>query len=188
MVAWGPNEVADLIMTVLSMMISRWKPIAADGDPDVVATLRQAFPESGVYMYPWIDAAGEDELGAEEEFTQQHAEGPIVQVFYHAGGIPASEMGKTMGFGFAHLLASAVIGCILLAMSGPSCCYGTRVGFIFGLGIFATLWIEGANLIWWHYPSNHVVFIGAYSVAAWLLAGLVIGAIVKKPKDAGGNG
>ncbi len=44
----------------LAMMISPWKPIAADGDPDVVATLKQAFPESGVYMYPWVDTSGGD--------------------------------------------------------------------------------------------------------------------------------
>lgn len=145
----------------LAMMVSPWKPIAAEGDPDVVATLRQAFPESGVYMYPWVDTSGGDQAGMDEEFQQQHAEGPIVQVFYHASGISTSDMGKTMGFGFAHMLVSAVICCTLLAMAEPLCCFGARVCFVFGLGVFGTLWIEGANIIWWHYPSSHGVFVGS---------------------------
>ena len=67
------------------------------------------------------------------------------------------------------------------------CCYSARVCFVFGLGLFATLWIEGANVIWWHYPTSHSIFSGAYNVIAWLLAGLVIGAIVKK-RGAGNEG
>jgi len=150
----------------LAMMVSPWKPIAAGGDPDVIATLKQAFPESGVYMYPWVDTSAGDQPESAEEFTQQHAAGPIVQVFYHASGISTSEMGKTMGFGFAHMLACAVLCCVLLALAEPLCCYSARVCFVFGLGVFSTLWIEGANVIWWHYPNSHAVFVGTYNVVA----------------------
>ena len=179
--AWG-----FVYWSVLAMMFSPWHAISPEGEPDVIATVKQAFPESGVYMYPWVDSSsgdqqGSDEQGTEEDFQQQHAEGPIVQVFYHAAGIPAAEMGKTMGFGFVHMLVCAVISCFLLASAKPLCCYSARVCFVFGLGLFATLWIEGANVIWWHHPTSHALFLGAYNVIAWLLAGLVIGAIVKKP-------
>jgi hypothetical protein len=177
-----------IFWSALAMMVSPWKPIAAGGDPDVIATLRQSFPESGVYMYPWVDKSRGDQPSLEEEFARQHAAGPFVQIVYHANGVPASEMGKMMGWGFAHMFISAALCCVLLAMSEPLCCYGARVCFVFGLGVFATLWIEGANLIWWHHPSSHVAFMGTYNVVAWLLAGLVIGAIVKKPKIANATG
>ena len=168
------------------MSISPWNAIRAKGDPDVIATLKQAFPENGVYMYPWVDTSAGDQPGLQEEFQRQHAEGPVVQIFYHASGIPASEMGTVMGYGFVHMLATALLASVLLALAEPSCCYLARVSFVFGLGLFATLWIEGANVIWWHYPTSHSVFMSAYNVVAWLLAGLVIGAIVKK-KDASGK-
>ena len=57
-----------LYWSVLAMMFSPWKSISADADPSVIATLKQAFPESGVYMYPWIDASTGDQAGLEEEF------------------------------------------------------------------------------------------------------------------------
>ena len=133
-------------------------------------------------MYPWVDSSTGDDEGASKEFERQHAEGPIVQIFYHANGIAGSEMGMTMGLGFVHMLISSVFCCILLAMAEPLCCYGSRVGFVFGLGVFSSLWIEGADLIWWHFPLSHVLFMSAYNIIAWLLAGLVIAAIVKKPQ------
>ena len=118
LVFWG-----FLYWSVLAVIISPWHAIPPQGNPDVIATLKQAFPESGVYMYPWVDTSAGDQSGLQEEFQRQHAEGPVVQVFYHANGIPASEMGTTMGFGFVHMLVCALMASVLLALAEPLCCY-----------------------------------------------------------------
>lgn len=169
---------------MLAPVVSPWYTFDAETDTEVIATLKQSFPESGVYMYPWLTAEAGKVEGAQEEFAKQHAEGPIVKIFYLKQGMSSSALVTMMVSGFVHMLITSIICCILLAVAEPSCCYWARLGFVFGLGLFATVWIEGSNLVWWHYPANHIVFVGAYNLVAWLLAGLVIAAIVKKPVQA----
>ena len=172
-----------LYWAVIAMMISPWKAIPKEADPNVLATLKAAFPEKGVYMYPWVDASSGDKTGSAEEFETAREEGPFVQIVFDPAGVPASEMGKVMGMGFLHMLVSALLCSMLLTAAEPLCCYKYRVGFVVGLGLFASFWIGGANIVWWHHPISHTIFMAGYSIGTWVLAGLVIGAIVKKPKE-----
>ena len=178
MFVWG-----FLYWAVIAMMISPWHAIPKDGDHQVIAKLKEAFPEKGVYMYPWGDTSNGDQAGAAEEFEKAREAGPFVQIVFDPAGVPASDMGKIMGMGFLHMFGSALLCSLLLAVAEPLCCYRLRVCFVTGLGLFASVWIGGSNLVWWHHPISHTVFMGGYTMGAWLLAGLVIGAIVRKPKD-----
>lgn len=176
---WG-----GLYWAQIAVMISPWKTVdTAENNSQAIESLKQIFPESGVYMYPWVGAAAKDQPGSEEEFNKQHADGPIVQVFYHAEGIPPEAMGKMMGFGFLHMLVSSFLCCYLLKHSNCGTTFLNRLCFVFTLGLFTTIWIEGADLIWWHYPLSHVLFMGTYNVMAWLIAGAVIAAIMKPESE-----
>ncbi len=173
-----------LYWNVLATMISPWNAISPDADASVIGTLKTAFPESGVYMYPWVDASGGDRPGLEDEFQKQHEEGPLVQVFYHMEGIPPSAMGMTMLQGFIHMFIAATICALLLSMAEPLGSYRARVGFVFLLGLFTAFWIHGADAIWWHHPLSHCLFMAAYSLGAWLLVALVMAKmIVQKTRE-----
>lgn len=168
----------------IAVMISPWKTITtAENGSTPIDSLKKVFPESGVYMYPWVDAS-DDKRGSAEEFNKQHADGPIVQVFYHADGISPEEMGATMGLGFIHMLASSFLCCFLLKHSNCGTTFLNRVCFVFTLGLFASVWINGADPIWWHYPISHVLFMATYNIIAWLIAGVVIAAIMKPESEA----
>lgn len=170
-----------LYWTVIAMVISPWTAIP--GDDDVVATLKEALPEKGVYMYPWVEKSEADQAESAERFEKARQEGPFVQIVYDPAGVPASDMGKVMGMGFLHMFGSALLCSLLLAAAEPLCCYQYRVCFVVGIGLFASFWIGGANVVWWHHPVRHTILMAGYSIVAWLLAGLVIGAIVKKPQE-----
>ena len=170
-----------LYWAMLSVVISPWHSIPEKGDPNVVATLDKAFPESGVYQYPWVDTSKGDQPNLEKDFERQRQEGPFIQVFFHKG--KPNPMGQTMATGFVHMWISALICSALLWAAQPFCCYSARVAFVTGLGFFATVWIQFGNTIWWHYPTSNAFFFSAYDLGAWVLAGLVIGAVVKESPE-----
>lgn len=160
----------------LQLMMSPWRSISPDDNADLIAAAK-SLPSSGVYVYPWIDASQTDQSELEEKFEAQQKEGPRLRVVYHSEGLNAQ--GTMMLFGFLHMVVSALTASVLLAAARPHCCYAARVAFVVGLGLFASIWVHGADVIWWFHPPSHLVFMAGYEVVGWLLAGLAIGAIVK---------
>jgi hypothetical protein len=135
-------------------------------------------------MYPWVDASVGDSPELEEKFQKQHEAGPFVQIFYQAEGTTPAAMQTMMIRGFCHMLISSMLCCVLLVLTEPCESYGGRLGFVFGLGALGTFWSEGGDFVWWRHPGSHVLFMSAYDLASWLLAGLVIAALVKKNDSA----
>ncbi len=175
--AWG-----FVFWGLLANSIAPFKALTGDSEREVIEALQKNLPESGAYLYPWPDADAADPEQEMKAFEQKHADGPLVTIIYSQAGYPTSEMAAVMVWGFLHMLVSAVVVAILLAMAGPMCCYGMRVLFVVVLGVFASLWIHIQDLIWFHYPLDFVLFHSTYHVVAWVLAGFVIAAIVRTGK------
>ena len=60
--------------------------------------------------------------------------------------------------------------------------YARRVAFVCGLGVFAAVAVRLSEPILWHLPWGHFLHGATYDAASWLVAGLVLGAIVKPPR------
>jgi hypothetical protein len=46
------------------------------------------------------------------------------------------------------------------------------------------LWVEMRTVIWMYEPLDYQLFSAFYDISAWLVAGLVLAAVVKAPRDA----
>jgi hypothetical protein len=161
-------------LSAFDCMVSR-----APDESALAATLKSTLPESGTYFVPMCPGCSASQE-ATEAFNERHAAGPIVQIHYHKEGFSLAMMPVVMGIGFGHTVLTVVLAALLLRMALPSLpTYLTRLVFVFGLGVFAAVAIRLGDLIWmhhhWAFPVGQMVF----CVVAWLLAGVVMGAIIR---------
>ncbi|MEZ6131557.1 MAG: hypothetical protein R3C59_23045 [Planctomycetaceae bacterium] len=59
-----------------------------------------------------------------------------------------------------------------------------RLAFVFCLGLFCAVWADVGNMIWWRHPPLWTAFHFAYDTLSWLLAGVIIAAIIKTGQPA----
>lgn len=94
------------------------------------------------------------------------------------GGNPLSA--RTYILSFAHFLASALLASLLLAAALPALkTYPRRMGFVFGLGLFAAFAVRLADPIWYGLPWAYFLYSLLYLVLGWGLAALAIAALIR---------
>jgi hypothetical protein len=155
------------------------------GGDAVVKAMKENIPETGVYLYPWCDGtcdgtASESQRAAvEERLMKQHREGPLVKVVYHKEGLDPMQP-ATFVNGFLHHFLSALLAGGLLTLALPSLkSYGSRVAFVFLLGVFAAVAVNLTEAIWLHQPWAYTLFYVSMYVSNWLLAGLAMALVIK---------
>jgi hypothetical protein len=154
----------------------------APNETDVTRALKSTLPESGTYVFPMCPGAS-----ATEEVARAHAEraaeGPIVQIHYRKEGFSMAQMPVLMGMGFGHVVLTVLLAALLLRMALPALpAYGARVVFVFGLGVFAAVAVRLGDGVWFHHHWAYVLGQMVFCLVAWLLAGTVLGAIIR-PAD-----
>ena len=170
-----------LYWVVLSGMLLPYNHMTDEGA--VMDVLRENLPETGVYWFPMPqhdpDADEAEQEAAMEAFEASHREGPLGAVIYHADGgepMPPSLLVKGFVIDFVSALLASILLCCACGRRG----YAARAAFVFGLGLFAAV---SVHLIAWNFMLNPMGFtllkIGDTTIG-WLLAGLVIAAVVKQ--------
>jgi hypothetical protein len=128
-----------------------------------------------------MPAEGASESEQEACFAR-HRDGPLVQVFNRKDGINPMAP-ETMGVGVVHLFLSSLLAGFLLHLAAPRLTgYGSRVLFVRLLGVFAAFSIEVGNAVWFHHPWDFQLFAAGFDVSNWLVAGAVLGLVVKPPR------
>ncbi len=143
--------------------------------------------ESGTYLVPFPDAAALNGTDAEKRGTYlaQRVKGPLMEIVYRKEG--AAEPGNplVLARGFCHYFAASLLAAVLLIMAQPGLqFYPARVLFVFLLGVFATVAITFAKPIWFFHPWPTVLYEAAFQAVGWLLAGIMLGAVIRPVKAA----
>ncbi len=169
-----------LYWVVLSERLLPYNHMTDEGA--VMEVLRENLPETGVYWFPMPqhdpDATADEKQAAMEAYEESHREGPLGAVTYHREGgepMPPSALVK----GFVIEFVSALLASILLCCACGRRGYAARAAFVFGLGLFAAV---SVHLIAWNYmlrPMDFTLLTMGDTIVGWLLAGLVIAAVVK---------
>ena len=140
------------------------RPAEVITDQAVIESMSETFSESGLYFYPdYAEAEGASKPG------------PMVIAYFYTDQ-PA--MGPMMGAGFGHMLVTALLVSWIVSLSNRSL-FVDRVKIVAVLGWFVALWADVGNMIWWRHPPLWTVFHIGYDLISWLVAGLIIAAIVK---------
>ncbi|MCB1007661.1 MAG: hypothetical protein KDB94_02080 [Acidobacteria bacterium] len=137
-------------------------------------SLREIFPEDGVYFVPDV-VEGE----AQETWIERHRRGPLATVFYRRAGADPMEPIVFLN-GFLHMLITCVVIAWLLGKALPALpTYGARLGFVLLAGFAATFWGHAGDPIWFYNPWKYHLMAMTYDLGAWGLAGLVLARFVR---------
>lgn len=158
-----------------------WVMRALPDGAGLAQALNERIPHDGIYFYPGFDPElhARDPGAERERLLKQYAEGPIVQVVLHKGGI--GPMPLSLAQGFAHQFVWALVAAGLLTLTAPPSYLG-RVILVTGIGLFAAVGML-QQAIWLNYPWYWVLFQAGSTAGGWFVAGLVLAAVVK-PKPA----
>lgn len=179
MFVWGA-----LYWMVLPLPFDVLRPLSTDRQIRLGEQLNEQLTRDGVYSLPIPEEGVDKPDDVNSPFMQRHRSGPLVFIAYRRAGLPPMA-GSVFALGFLHDLVCAAFMAGMLAFLAPIlCCYGSRVALTTSLGVFAALWTEGLSWIWMHFPLDYQVFNGVYHATTWLVAGLVLGAIVKRSECA----
>jgi hypothetical protein len=141
-------------------------------------------PATGVYFIPF-PATDTSTEAQRAEIEKRHRAGPLVRIFYTAGGgeLPASP--QMLIRGFLHNLGIALLLALILAAAAPALpTYTQRLGVVFLVGAVAAVWLGLNEAIWFYHPWKFELYQAAYVLVGGLLMGVVMAAIIKaKPKD-----
>ncbi|QEG38275.1 hypothetical protein [Roseimaritima ulvae] len=137
--------------------------------------------ETGVYIVPY--GSEEAMMDPESEYMKRHTDGPIFSIYYQQHGAQPMAM-SVLAIGFlTDFLAASIVATLLCCAVGGCCCksYLQRVGFVTAFGFFLALTGHVSYFNWMHFPADYTAMFVLDVIVGWLLAGLVIAAIIKQP-------
>lgn len=139
------------------------RPASVIADQELVEAMSSSLNESALYFYPdYAEEPGD-------------SSGPMAILFFNR---EMPSMAKMMGMGFGHMFVSALLVSLFVSYLRLRSFAG-RLTFVFSLGLFVAVWADVGNMIWWRHPTLWTAFHFGYDVLSWLLAGVMIAAIVR---------
>ena len=149
----------------------------------VVEALSEQQLRAGMYVLPAMpehasELSAEEAEQANERWAARHREGPVVSIFYKPqGGEPMPP--SVLGAGLLIDFMAAVIAAYMVSLCDHCRHYLPRVGIVCLMGVFAALVSHAAYWNWMAFPLDHTIAMTIDLVVGWVLAGSVIGLIMR---------
>lgn len=171
--SWG--AVSHIVLPIAEMGLHTE---AVPGEAAVLEALK-GLPESGIYPMPGMDSSITDETERTQDMMDRWAAGPTAFIVLQADGGPTMG-GMTFGLQF---LAVTLAGCVAaMVIAATKCGYINRVLLVGLMGLFTWFNTDASYWIWYGFTDEYTLTQGLNHVVAWLLAGIVLAAIIR-PRD-----
>lgn len=154
------------------------QPLPEDELALVNEALRRVEP--GTYVTVGVNQI---EGETEAQLSKRFERGPLAYVSVDPDGASAMQ-GKTLFQGFLHALVASLLMGFLLMLARPSLPdYFERVKFVSIAGLVGTLWTQPGYTIWFFRDCGTSTYFIIYDIVAWFLAGLILAFFIagKKP-------
>ena len=155
-------------------------------EDEVKQALQKGDIGSGTYLipYPAPGAMSGADPKREADFVSRSERGPVVEIIYRKEGLDPRNVQEYVA-GFCHFLAASLLAGVLLVLAQPGLRrYPARVLFVMLAGVFATVTVGFSKPVWFHHPWPAALYEAAYVVIGWLLAGQVLGLVIRPPTGA----
>lgn len=141
----------------------------------VMAEMQQSIGDhSGLYIFPWIDPKDPKMM---EKYAKIMPTSPSGLLLYRLPS-GATGMTKELVYEFGKELVEALIAAFLLGWAGIAGYLG-RAGFVTLVGVGASISTNASYWIWYKFPCDYTLANIAITLIGYLVAGLVIAALVK---------
>jgi len=131
----------------------------------------------GLYFFPWVDMNSKTAMADEAAKMKTNPSGLLI---YHPPGRGIEMMAPTMGMEFVKEVICAMIAAFLLSMTMIGG-YTARVGFVTMIGVAAALTTNASYWIWYGFPTSYTVAYAFIDFVSYVVAGLAIAAVLRKP-------
>ena len=152
----------------------------------VTAAIREDVPAPGAYFFPGLPPG---EISAEEQrdFVERHRRGPIGMLIVHPAGGGETMEPLTLVMGFAIALTTSGLIALVLWMAADSRGFARRWTVAILIAMAAAVGTHGGQWNQFHLPERYAAHLVADVACSWVLAGLVIAAILprRSPQRAG---
>jgi len=170
MFAWG--AVSHMFLGIGSIGM---KPMP--NESSLSATLKTNIAEPGIYFMPGMEMSQRATDEQQEAWAAKYKEGPTALLIYNPAGEEPMSI-KRFGIELvSNIAATLVVGMILsLGVAGISraVTMSVLIGLVGWLSINVSYWN------WYRFPTNFVTAELIDQIVGWLLAGFVLGFILKK--------
>lgn len=170
--AW--NFVAHVMLPIGAMGVS-----ALPQDALAVESMRTTIPESGLYIYPYVDPA-DSTAEKEEAMNAQAKAGPVIFMAYDHDGREIMPLSSLL-ISFATNLVSAFLAALILTQIAGG--FGARFMTVVILGLFAGVTMAVPQWTWYGFNGDFTVAALLITGGGWFLAGLPLAMIVKPDKS-----
>jgi hypothetical protein len=144
-------------------------------DETVIAALQASLGNTpGLYLFPSLDQGP----GAMGEYQKKLASTPSGLLVYHAPGAQALSP-RQLVVEFLVEMVEILLAVYLLSRARVHG-FGGRFGFIAVTGIAVGLWTNISYWNWYAYPASYTISYTFIQIAAFLLAGLIVAAMLRK--------
>ena len=168
----------------VSWVVLTWHSDTVRHDSSVMAVVEDIednLQETGVYYFPPMTTMRPDETEM-EAYTELHKNSPSGMIFYNAEHLDPMSPSRLF-VGFLADVGAAIFTTLLLIVALPNLPkYWGRVVYVAALGVFAIFAIRMIDGVFFNLPIRWTVNQTLDTAISWMLAGLVLAAIVRPPK------
>jgi hypothetical protein len=149
-------------------------------EPALADVISQQKLDPGIYGFPeMVMHASAEELKAKEnEIKQRYSQGPNGMLLIWKNSDELIDP-KLIGMELGSNVIAALLCSFILACMSPRNGFAIRLAVCFLIGLISWLSIEASYGIWYQFPSVWVTDGLIGSLAEWLIAGVLMSAIVK---------
>jgi hypothetical protein len=153
------------------------------------AAIKADVAEPGLYFVPGRDMSKAQSQEEMQAHMEKVSKGPYGFMVIHPNGRDAS-LGKRLPIEFGTNVVCALLAAILVSQLRPG--FFVRVACVTLVGLLATIMTSVPFWNWYGFPTDFTLAQMAEHVVGWILAGIVLAAIVRpsaaKPTGSAGLG
>lgn len=146
----------------------------------VMSTLRENIPEKGIYAFPYMDMSQPMSEEAQKNYNTKFRRGPSGLLIYTPHNEKDVMTPEQLGTEFGICVVLALLSAMLLAQAAPALpSYVLRLFFMLIIGLIAGISVPLRQLNWYEFPADFTRNAMADQVIGFVLAGILIAAIVR---------
>ena len=175
MFMWG--AICHVVLPVGSMGLKN-----LPNEDAVLNALKQSVNESGLFFYPGLDMTRKLSEAEQRAWEARYEAGPTGLLLYNVQGSKPMPPSRLLMEVVSDILAALILAVLFSRMPGTVASRAIVGGCV---GLFAWLTISTSYWNWYGFPAAFILGEGLDQIIGWLLAGAVMGWVLKPKQPTG---